>query len=128
MKDFRILDITKKTAGGGPLPKLMAVEAQLEDENGEKSFLVLIEADGNPSFYSAKNSAVEGLLKGKVSADVKSLDLGDYDDILCNRDDECYLAYNHLVCIATFHKDASDRIIAASVGKKISEINIAAVL
>ena len=120
-------------AGGfacGPVSGPVIGEIKLADENGSEFYLCLVEVDGIANWFKTDRSTIDDQLSEDAEESLydylneRDLSLGEYVDVLYEKEDELYQAYRYLIYLVRCEMEKVEPFIQATVGKYLDEMDI----
>ena len=113
----------------GPVFGPVVAEIEVETETGDRFFLSMAEVDGYPEIYRTEESIYEMLLDPDKILDFDSIDkhrilAGEYEDILCEKDNEMHSLFRYLVFLVRSEEQDCHDFIKATIGKHTDEFVI----
>ena len=134
MKRYRVLEAKCGVGEGGfacgPVAGPVVAEIRLSDENSSKFYLSLVEVDGIANWFRTDRSTIDELLSEDNDESVfdylndNNLPLGEYGEVLDEKEDELYQAYRYLIYLVRCEMDEAEPFIQATAGKYLDEIEI----
>lgn len=119
-------------AGGfacGPVSGPVIGEIKIADENGSEFYLCLAEVDGIANWFKTDRSTIDDQLLGDDESlydylNERVLPLGEYEDVLEEKEDELYQAYRYLIYLVRCKTEEAEPFVQVTVGKYLDEIEI----
>ena len=134
MSRYRVLEAKCGVGEGGiacgPVGGPVIAEIRLSDENSSEFYLSLIEVDGIANWFRTDRSTIDDLLSGNNDESIfdylndNSLPLGEYGDVLDEKEDELYQAYRYLIYLVRCEMDEAEPFIQSTAGKYLDEIEV----
>ena len=134
MKRYRVLEAKCGVGEGGfacgPVAGPVIAEIKLSDENNSDFYLSLVEVDGIANWFRTDRSTIDELLSEDNDESIfdylndNNLPLGEYGEVLDEKEDELYQAYRYLIYLVRCEMDEAEPFIQATVGKYLDEIEV----
>lgn len=134
MKRYRVLEAKCGVGEGGfacgPVGGPVIAEIRLSDEDNSAFYLSLVEVDGVANWFRTDRSTIDELLSEDNDESVfdylndNNLPLGEYGEVLDEKEDELYQAYRYLIYLVRCEMDEAEPFIQATAGKYLDEIEI----
>ena len=134
MRRYRVLEAKCGVGEGGfacgPVGGPVIAEIRLSDESSSEFYLSLVEVDGIANWFRTDRSTIDELLSEDNNESLfdylndNSLPLGEYGEVLDEKEDELYQAYRYLIYLVRCEMDETEPFIQATAGKYLDEIEV----
>ena len=134
MKRYRVLEAKCGVGEGGfacgPVAGPVVAEIRLSDEDDSAFYLSLVEVDGIANWFRTDRSTIDELLSEDNDESIfdylndNNLPLGEYGEVLDEKEDELYQAYRYLIYLVRCEMDETEPFIKATTGKYLDEIGV----